>query len=125
MSRKRTRDKAAASVKRGEEAQSLKDSPVLNEALTLVEAGGLNLCRTAETPEQAFQGTLRIRAARELRGLIMAFIADGADAVRDLEDSLRAKRRTLDEEEAHASYLTAARRARSEFDNSATATREE
>lgn len=119
----KTRHELDQDVQRAAEAKQILDSAVFEAALTFVESSALSICRSAQTAEDAFTGTLRAQAAQSLRTILHAFLANGESAAREIAEMARVRREEIEADEAHANYLNAAREARSS-DHFATASPE-
>jgi hypothetical protein len=121
---KRSRVELEQDMARANEAKGLLASEVFESALSFVESSALSMCRTAQSAEESFTGTLRAQAAQSMRTVMHAFIAHGESAARALTDQASARREEFESDEDHSNYLNAASRARSAVDHSATASRE-
>lgn len=119
----KTRHQLDQDVQRAAEAKQILNSEVFEAALTFVESSALSVCRTAQTAEEAFTGTLRAQAAQSVRTILHAFLANGESAAREIAEMARVRREEIEADEAHANYLNAAREARSR-DHFATASPE-
>lgn len=109
----KTRHELDQDMQRANEAKQILNSTVFDAALTFVESSALSLCRTAQTAEEAFTGTLRAQAAQSVKTILHAFLANGEAAAREIAEQARVRREEIEADEAHANYLSAAREARS------------
>ena len=123
--KKRTPSDRQAEIDRSNEARALLETPVFSAALEYVEASALRQCREATHAGEAWAGTLRSRAAQEVRAILHAFVAQGESAAREVERDQQRIREEREAAQARDAYLTAAQASRDGIDQPAhAATRE-
>ena len=125
MARKKNREQTEAAIQRASDARALIEEGVIGAAFRAVEQTAITRCRQALTASEAFNASLVLQVSEQVSQLLKAFIADGENAVNELDREQQKIRETRNDELGHTNYLTAARQARSELDNLTTAPRED
>jgi len=127
MPRKKTLKSQRQDIDNANAARSVLDADVFKSALEYVESTALRQCRNAKSPEEAWRGTLRAKAAQDLRAVLHAFVANGESAAREMSEERERIAQENDEAQRRAAYLNAAESARAQFDraNGSAATRED
>lgn len=127
MARKKTTKTQRQDIENANAAKSVLDADVFKSAMEYVESVALRQCRHAKSPEESWRGTLRARAAQDIRAVLHAYVANGESAAREMSEEREKIAQEREESRNHAAYLNAAESARAQFDraNGSAATREE
>ena len=86
MPRKKTLKSQRKDIENANAAKSVLDADVFKAAMEYVESAALRQCRHAKSPEEAWRGTLRARAAQDLRAVLHAYVANGESAAREMSE---------------------------------------
>lgn len=101
----------------GREARALLENETFILALNYVESRALAECRSAQSAEESFRGTLKSQAVQDIRATLHAYIAQGESEAARASRARESARESNEQDELYRSYMMAAQAARDAADS--------